>query len=107
MTLESVGPNSMQAGLTESACRSPTHLIDANASSSAVSNDRDFKFADCSGSKREPLKALATVGRSHVGTMRNRGGLSLLEPFRNRTTKLFLPTDGPAIGACEAAMAAT
>ncbi len=31
MTLESLGPNSRQAGLTERACRSPTRLTDASA----------------------------------------------------------------------------
>ncbi len=38
MTLESLGTNSRQAGLTEGACRSPTHLTDASANSRAVFN---------------------------------------------------------------------
>ncbi len=35
------------------------------------------------------------------------GGLRLLDYFKKRTTRLFLPTDWPSIGACEAAKAAT
>ncbi len=50
-TLESLGPNSRQAGLIESACRSPTRLTDASASSRAVFSESDRRFVDCSGSK--------------------------------------------------------
>ncbi len=64
MTLESLGPNSRQAGLIESACRSPTRLTDASASSRAVFSESDRRFVDCSGSNGGPFKALSTVGRS-------------------------------------------
>ncbi len=100
-------PNSRQAGLVESACRSPTRLTDASASSRAVFSESDRRSVDCSGSKGGPFKALSTVGRSHVGTVRGRGGFNLLAPFRKRTTELSLPTDWPAIGAWKAAIAAT
>uniref|UniRef100_A0A673HHF8 Double-strand break repair protein MRE11 n=1 Tax=Sinocyclocheilus rhinocerous TaxID=307959 RepID=A0A673HHF8_9TELE len=96
-----------QVGLTESTCRSPIRFTDANASSRAVFSIRGQRSTDSSGSKGGLFRALNTVGRSHVGTVTGRGGLSLLDPFKKRTTRLFLPTDWPAIGACEAAMAAT
>ncbi len=94
-----IRPNSRQVGLIESACRSPTRLTDASASSGAVFSESDRRFVDCSGSKGGPFKALSTVGRSHVGTVRGRDGLNLLAPFRKRTTELSLPTDWPTIGA--------
>ncbi len=81
-----------QAGrLVESACRSPTRLTDASASSRAVFSESDRRSVDCSGSKGGPFKALSTVGRSHVGTVSGRGGFNLLAPFRKRTTELSLP----------------
>ncbi len=76
-----------------------TRLTDASASSRAVFSESDRRSVDCSGSKGGPFKALSTVGRSHVGTVRGRGGFNLLAPFRKWTTELSLPTDWPAIGA--------
>ncbi len=93
-------------GLTESACKSHIRLTDASASSRAVFRDRDHRSTDCSGSKGGPFRALRIVGRSQVGIVKGRMGFSLLDPFRKRTTKLFLPTDWPNRGACEAAIAA-
>lgn len=64
-------------------------------------------LADYSGSKGVPFRALRTVGRSHVGTVRGWGGFSLLVSLKKWTTKLFLPTVWPAVEALEAAIAAT
>ncbi len=90
----------------ERACRSPTCLTDANASSRADLNESDLRLVDCNGSNRGPFKALSMVGKSQGGTVRGRGGLILLAPRINWTTALFLPNDRPAIGAWKAAMAA-
>ncbi len=49
--MELLGPNLRQAGLIERACKSPTCLTDASASSRAVLGYSVFKLADCSGSK--------------------------------------------------------
>ncbi len=91
MTLESLGPYSRQAGLTERACRSPTHLTAASANCRAVLNESDLRLADCNGSNGGPLKALRMVGKSQGGTVRGRGGFILLAPRINWTTALFLP----------------
>ncbi len=98
-----------QAGRASSRAASSrlTRLTGASASSRAVFSGSDRRSVDCSGSKGGPFKALSTVGRSHVGTVRGRGGFNLLAPFRKRTTELSLPTDWPAIGAWKAAIAAT
>ncbi len=80
-----------QAG---SACRSPTRLTDASASSRAVFSESDRRFVDCSGSKGGPFKALSTVGRSGP-----RGWIQPPGSLQKRTTELSLPTDWPAIGA--------
>ncbi len=88
---------STQAGLMESACRSPARLTNASASSRAVFSDSDRGFVDCS-----IFGALNTVGKSHVGMARGRGGFSILAPLRKRTDELYLPTDWPAIGAWKA-----
>ncbi len=106
MTLESLGPNSRQAGLTERACRSPTRLTDASANSRVVLNESDLRLVDCNGSNGGPFKALSMVGKSQGGTVRGCMGFILLAPRINWTTALFLPTDRPAIGAWKAAMAA-
>ncbi len=45
-TLESLGLNSRQVGLTESACKSPIRLTDANANSRAAFSDRDHRSID-------------------------------------------------------------
>ncbi len=103
--MESLGPNSRQAGLTERACRSPTRLTDASANSRAVLNECDLRLVDCNGSNGGPFKALSTVGKSQGGTVQGRGGFILLVPRINWTTALCLPTR-PAIGAWKAAMAA-
>ncbi len=75
------------------------HLTDASARSRAVFSDSDGRVVDCSGSKG--------VGKSHVGTVRGRGGFSLLAPLKKWTNEVFLPTDWPAIGVWEAAIDAT
>ncbi len=73
MTLES---NSRQAGLTERACRSPTRLTDASASSRAVFSESALRLEDCNGSN-------SAVGKSQGGTVRGRGGFILLVPRKN------------------------
>ncbi len=45
--LESLGPNSRQAMLMDRACRSPTRLTDASASSWAVFNKSALRLVDC------------------------------------------------------------
>lgn len=85
-----------QLGLTESACKFPTHLTNAKASNRSVFSDKVQRSVDCSGSKGGHLR---TVVKSHKGTVRGRGGFSFLDPLRKRITKLFQPTDWPAIGA--------
>ncbi len=62
-TLESLGPNSRQAGLMERACRSPTRFTVANDNSRAVLYERDLRLVDCNGSNGGHLKALSTVGK--------------------------------------------
>ncbi len=57
-----VAPNSRQAGLTERACRSYTHLTDANANSRAVFNESTLRLEDCNGSNGDPFRALSRVG---------------------------------------------
>ncbi len=47
------------------------------------------------------------MGRSHVGTVIGWVRLSLLDPFKKQTTRLFLTPDWPSVGVCEAAIAAT
>ncbi len=74
MTLESLGPNSRQAWLTERACRSPTHLTDTSANSRVVLNESELRLVDCNGSNRRPFKVLSTVGKSQGGTVRGHGG---------------------------------
>ncbi len=83
MTLESLGPKSRQAGLTERACRSPTRLTDANANSREVFSESTLRLEDCNGSNGGPFRALSTVGKSQGGTVRGRGGLILLAPRKN------------------------
>ncbi len=61
MTLESLGLNFRQAGLTERACRSPTRLTDANANSRAVFNESILRLEDCNGSNWGPFRALRMV----------------------------------------------
>ncbi len=102
--MESLGPNSRQAGLMERVCRSPTHLTDASVNNRAVLNKRALRLVDCNGSNGGPFKALSTVGKSQGGAVRE--GLILLASRINCTTTLFLPTDRPAIGAWKATMAA-
>ncbi|XP_016409014.1 E3 ubiquitin-protein ligase LRSAM1-like [Sinocyclocheilus rhinocerous] len=67
-TLESLGPNSRQAGLIESACMQVPRFTDASARSRAAFSDSDLMLADCSGSNAGPFRVLSTVGRSHEGT---------------------------------------
>ncbi len=58
MTLESLAPNSSQAGLMESAnCR-------------ADLNESALRLVDCNGSNWGPFKALSMVGKSQGGTVR-------------------------------------
>ncbi len=95
------GPNSRQTGLTERACRSPTRLTDASANSRAGFNESTLRLEDWNGTNR-----VSTVGKSQGGTVRGRGGFVLLAPRKNWVTAISLPTDRPAIGAWEAAMAA-
>ncbi len=68
--MESLGPNSRQAGLTERACRSPTRLTDASANSRAVFNESTLRLEDCNGSNGGHFRALSTVGKSQGGTVR-------------------------------------
>ncbi len=82
-------------------------FTDARASSRAVFDIRGRRSTDCSGSKGGLFRARNTVGRSHVGIVTGWGGLSLLDPFKKQTTKLFLPIDWASIEVCEAAIAAT
>ncbi len=63
MTLESLGPNSRQAGLMERACKSPTRFTVANANSRKVLNERDLRLVDYNGSNGGHFKALSTVGK--------------------------------------------
>ncbi len=107
MNLESLGPNSRQAGLTERAYSSPTRLTDASANSRAVFNESTLRLEDCTGSNGGPFRALSTVGKSQGGTVRGCRGLIILAPRKNVITALSLPTDRPAIGAWKADMAAT
>ncbi len=86
--MESLGPNSRQAGLTERACRSPTRLTDASANSRAVFNESTLRLEDCNGSNGGPFRGLSTVGKSHGGTVRGRGGLILLAACKNDKRKL-------------------
>ncbi len=105
--MESLDPNSRQAGLTKKrACRSPTRLTDASANSRAVFNESTLRLEDCNGSNRGHFRALSTVGKSQGGTVRGRGGFILLVPRKNVVTALCLPTDRPAIGTWKATMAA-
>ncbi len=62
-TLESLGPNSRQAGLMERACKSPTRFTVANANSRKVLNERDLRLVDYNGSNGGHFKALSTVGK--------------------------------------------
>ncbi len=64
-TLESLGPNSRQAGLTERACRSPTRLTDASANSRAIFNESTLRLEDYNGLNGGLFRALSTVGKSH------------------------------------------
>ncbi len=82
-TLESLGPNSRQAGLMERACRSPTCLTDANANSRAVFSESTLRLEDCNGSNGGPFRALITVGKSQGGIVRGRRGFILLAPRKN------------------------
>ncbi len=93
--MESLDPNSRQAGLMERACRSPTRLTDASANSRVVLNESDLRLVDCNGSNGGLFKALSTVGKSQGGNVRGRVGLIILAPRKNWTTALFLPTDRP------------
>ncbi|XDV25278.1 hypothetical protein PO909_029222 [Leuciscus waleckii] len=93
ITFESLGPNSMHAALTESACRSPMRFTEARASKNTVLKDRCFKSIDCKGSNGAPFMASRTVERSHTGTEGGLGGFSLLALLRKRKTKSFLPID--------------
>ncbi len=63
MTLESLSPNSRQAGLMERACRSPTRLTDASDNSRAVLNKSDLRQVDCNvqtGGLSRPLVRLVS-----------------------------------------------
>ncbi len=105
MTLESLGPNSRQAGLMERACRSPTHLTDASANSRAVFNESTLRLEDYNGSNGGHFRALSTVGKPQSGAVQGHGGFILLAPRKNVITALSLPNDRPAIRAWKAAMA--
>ncbi len=72
--MESLGPNSRQAGVTERACRSPTHSTVISASSRAVFNESVWRLEDCNGSNGGPFRALSTVGKSQGGTVSEIGG---------------------------------
>ncbi len=105
-TLESLGPNSRQAGLTEGASMSPTCLTDPSANSRAVFKESNLRLEDCNGSNGGPFRALSMVGKSQgLQFVRGRGGFVLLSPRKNCITA-SLPTDRLAIGAWKAAMAA-
>ncbi len=64
--MESLSPNSRQAGLTKRACRSPTRLIDASAKNRAVFNESALRLKDCH---------CLTVGKSQGGTVEDAGDL--------------------------------
>ncbi len=61
--MESLGPNSREAGLMERACRSPTWLTDASANSRAVLNESTLRLDNHNGSNGGPFRALNTVGK--------------------------------------------
>ncbi len=67
-----------------------------------VFNIRERRPTDCRGSKGGLFRALNSVGRSHVGTVKGWGGLSPLDPFKKLTTKFFLPTARPFWGLWQA-----
>ncbi len=90
-----------------SACISPIYFTDATASSRVVFSVRGRRSTDFSSSNRGLFSALNTVGRSHVWTVAGQGRISLLDPFKKRATRLFLPTNLPSIGVCESTIAAT
>ncbi len=75
-TLESLGPNSRQAGLIEGAYRSLTRLTNAKPVAGRFSSTGFLKFVDCSGSNGEPLRALRTIQIPH----RNLGRPRRIEP---------------------------
>ncbi len=83
MTLESLSPNSRQAGLMDRACRSPTRLTDTSASRRVVFNESALRLVDCNGSNGGPFRALSMVGKSQGGTVQGRGGFILLAPYKN------------------------
>ncbi len=65
------------------ACRSPTRLTDASASSRAVFNKSALKLLDCNASNGGHFRAFSTVGKSQGGTVRGLGGFILLAPRKN------------------------
>ncbi len=81
-TLESLGPNSRQAGLMERACRSPTCR--------EVFTESTLRLKDCNGSNMGPFRAIGTVGKSQGGTLQGRWGFILLAP-RNRPASALAP----------------
>ncbi len=64
ITLESLGPNSRQAGLMERTCRSPTRLTNASVSSRPFFNESSLRLMDCNGTNGGPFRAFSTVGKS-------------------------------------------
>ncbi len=69
MTLQSLGPNSRQEALIDSAYKSPTRLTDTSASSRVVFSDKGRSSAECSSSKGGPHRALRTIDKSQIGTV--------------------------------------
>ncbi len=80
----SLSPNSRQEGLTDRACMFPRCFTDASASSKAVFNIRRRRSTDCNGSKG----GLNTVGRSHVGTVTERGKVERPRPLQKTNKRI-------------------
>ncbi len=86
--MESLGPNSRQAGLTERACRSPTRLTNVSASSRAVFNECSearglqwFKRGSLQGPYGAfPLHGTVRFGTARYGTVRLSSGRFAFPP---------------------------